>query len=170
MTNSFSQTQFEQNYRKGKLAFDTGRYRVSIDHLEQASQLISPYSSLAGEVKIWLVNAYEAAGETEKAIALCQELSSHSDKETKKQALQLLYIIKAPKLQRPKEWMTEIPDLLNNTSPSNQYRQASSPNRKIKPKRQIELIDLSKVNTKDNQFIWLSLGVTSITIVGLFIF
>ena len=170
MVTSFSQTEFEQKYQTGKLAFERGRYRLSIEHLEQACQLISPYSLLGGEVKMWLINAYQAAGDSEKAIQLCQELSTHPHGETKRQALKLLYIIKAPKLERPREWMTEIPDLNNTSVSSSKYRQASNPNRKIKPKPQIELVDLTTVNTKDNQFIWLSLGIMGMTIVGLFIF
>lgn len=166
---SFSQAEFEQRYQTGKLAFDAGRYRLSIEQLEQACQLVSPNSRLGGEVKYWLVNAYEAAGQSEQAIALCDELCTHPHGETKRQAKTLLYILKAPKLRRPKEWMTEIPDLSNMSVSKNQYTKASTPNRKIKPKRQIELVDLSIVNTKDNQFIWLSLGIASMTIISLFI-
>jgi tetratricopeptide (TPR) repeat protein len=166
---SFSQAEFEQKYQSGKLAFERGRYRLSIEQLEQAIQLVSPYSRLGGEVKFWLVNAYEAAGESEQAIALCQELATHPHGETKRQAKTLLYIINAPKLVRPKEWMTEIPDLNHISVSASKYTKASISDRKIKPKRQIELVDLSTVNTKDNQFIWLSLGIASLTIVSLFI-
>lgn len=166
---SFSQAEFEQRYQTGKLAFNNGRYRLSIEQLEQACQLVSSNSPLEGEVKLWLVNAYEAAGESEQAITLCEELCTHPDGETKRQAKSLLYIIKAPKLKRPKEWMTEIPDLGNLSKSASQYAKASTPNRKIKPKRQIELVDLSKINTQDNQFIWLSLGIASLTIASLFI-
>jgi tetratricopeptide (TPR) repeat protein len=166
---SFSQNEFEQRYQTGKSAFNAGRYRLSIEQLEQACQLISSDSRVGGEVKYWLVNAYEAAGESEKAIALCRELCTHPHGETKQQAKTLLYILKAPKLVRPKEWMTEIPDLSNASVSPSKYNKASNPNGKIKPKRQIELVDLSTVNTKDNQFIWLSLGIASMTIISLFI-
>ncbi len=166
---SLSQAEFKQKYQSGKLAFERGRYRFSIEQLEQASKLVSPYSQLGGEVKFWLANAYEAAGESEQAIELCRELSTHPHGETKRQAKTLLYIINAPKLVRPKEWMTEIPDLNHASVSASKYTKASTPNRQIKPKRQIELVDLSAVNTKDNQFIWLSLGITSMTIVCLFI-
>lgn len=168
MTSSFSQVEFEKQYQAGKSAFERGRYRSSIECFEQACQLVSPYSRLGGEVKMWLVNAYQAAGDTEKAIAVCQELGNHPLGEIKKQALKLLYIIKAPKLERPREWMTEIPDLNHTSDTFSKYKPINNP-RQIKPKPQIELVDLTKVNTKDNQFIWLSLGVASLTIVSLFI-
>ncbi|MGI0482812.1 tetratricopeptide repeat protein [Geminocystis sp. CENA526] len=167
-TTSFSQREFELKYQQGKSAYDSGRYRLSIENLEEASKLIPLNSPLGGEVQIWLVNAYEANGESQKAISLCQELVTHPHRETKQQAKQLLYIIKAPKLTRPKEWMTEIPDLNNVTPSAPQYRQASNLDRKIKPKRQIELVDLSTVNNKDNQFLWLGIGITTISIVTFF--
>lgn len=167
---SFSQREFELKYQQGKSAFDSGRYRLSMENLEQACKLISLNSPLGGEVQIWLVNAYEAGGESPKALSLCEELLNHPQKETKQQAKQLLYLIKAPKLNRPQEWMTEIPDLNHITSSSPQYQNASSPNRKIKPKRQIELVDLTTVNNQDNQFIWLGIGITTISIVTLFLF
>lgn len=166
---SFSQREFQLKYQQGKSAFDSGRYRLSIENLEQACKLISLNSPLGGEVQIWLVNAYEAGGESLKALSLCEELLHHPHKETKQQAKQLLYLIKAPKLTRPQEWMIQIPDLNHLTSSSPQYQNASSP-RKIKPKPQIELVDLTTVNNQDNQFIWLGIAVTTMAIITLFLF
>lgn len=166
---SFSQAEFEKKYQAGKLAFNNGRYGLSIEQLEQACQLVSSNSPLEGEVKFFLINAYEAAGDSEKAVALCEQLCIHPHGETRKLAKTLLYIIKAPRLKRPKEWMTEIPDLSNLSTSASQYAKVSNPNSKIKPKPQIELVDLTKVNTKENQFIWLSLAIASLTIMSLFI-
>lgn len=163
-----SESEFANFYKIGKIAFEQGRYRLSIENLEKACQLASFSTRVGGEVRIWLVNAYEAAQQTEDAIALCQDLTTHPQMETKKQALRLLYILKAPQLKRPEEWMTKIPDLnaddnnrIKYTPPSNQ--------KKIKPKPQIQLEDLSKINTKDNNFIWLSLIISILTLTGFII-
>jgi len=165
--NSFAQEEFTKRYSQGKSAFESGQYRQSVGYLEDACKLVSLNSGLGGEVQMWLVNAYQAMGEGESAIALCQSLCAHPYTDTKTQAQRLLYILKAPELQRPKEWMTEIPDLNAKSSlPVN--RRASSP-RKIEPKRQIELVDLSTVNTKDNQFLLLSLIISLGAIASLFI-
>ena len=167
--NSISQKEFEKKYQIGKSAFERGRYRISIDNLQQAYELVSPYSRLGGEVKMWLVNAYQAIGEEQQSIALCQELISHPHGETKRQAQQLLYIIQAPKLKRPKEWMTEIPDLNSISDNTAKYRPVINNKQKLKPKRQIELVDLSKVNNQDNLFIWLTLLVSCLVFLGLFV-
>jgi tetratricopeptide (TPR) repeat protein len=153
-------------YQSGKLAFENGKYREAVENLEKASALLSRNSRLGGEVEIWLVTAYEAAGRTEEAIALCQQLQRHPFPETSKQAKQLLYILKAPKLQRPSEWMTEIPDL--GTLPDNEAKIRASGNpRKSsgqKTTAEPELVDLSQVNTRDNRFIWVALIVIGLTL------
>ena len=98
-------------YQAGKVAFERGQYRESVQHLEKASALVARNSRLGGEVQIWLVTALEAAGQTTDAIALCEQLKRHPDLETSKQARSLLYILQAPQLKRPDQWMTQIPDL-----------------------------------------------------------
>lgn len=168
---SWSQEQFELKYKKGQSAFEQGRYRLSIDNLEQAYQLVSPNTRLGGEVKMWLVNAYQAIGDSEKAIELCQDLLTHPHRETKKKAQQMLYIIRAPKLKRPREWMTEIPDLNELSEQNKKYQplQVVNNNQKIEPKRQIELVDLSTVNNQDNNFLVMTLLIAVLTLFGLFI-
>ncbi|MGL5879083.1 MAG: tetratricopeptide repeat protein, partial [Xenococcaceae cyanobacterium] len=84
-----------------------------------------------------------------------------------------LYIIEAPKLKRPKEWMTEIPDLakVETSDSKSQYASANKVknSNKIKANSNIpESIDLSQVNTKDNQFIWVALLLSILTLAGLF--
>ena len=101
---------FHLKYRAGKEALERGQYRLSIENLEAAKELIAPNSRRGGEVQIWLVTAYQAANKIPEAIALCQELVTHPDLQTREQAQHILYIIKAPRLERPKEWMSEIPD------------------------------------------------------------
>ncbi|BAY22838.1 hypothetical protein NIES2100_26020 [Calothrix sp. NIES-2100] len=149
----------KSRYQAGKVAFETGHYREAVENLEKASALLSRNSRFGGEVDIWLVTAYEAAGRTEEAIALCEQLKRHPYSETSKQARHLLYILKAPKLKRPNEWMTEIPDLGKLPENESQIRvtvkphQSSGQNKSAEP----EFVDLSQVNTKDNRFIWLAL-------------
>lgn len=166
---SISQGEFEEKYLAGRLAFERGRYRLSVENLQRAYQLVSPYTAKGIEAGIWLVNAYEANGDTESAIALCREIVAQSYGQKKIQASRLLYILTAPQLKRPKEWMTEIPDLTNASKNISDYIPPSKP-KKITQRRQIEPLDLTTVNTKDNQFIWFTMIVTGVTVLGLFIY
>lgn len=167
---SENKEKFTIEYQAGKVAFESGEYRAAVKHLEAASALMNRTSRLGGEAQTWLVTAYQAAGQTEEAIALCQQLSRHPDPETSKQGKRLLYILQAPELKRPAEWMTEIPDLAAIADSESNYRRGSNSNGSAssrKLKEQPETIDLNQVETKDNQFIWLALIVISLVVGGL---
>ena len=114
-----NQERFQQKYQAGKQALERGQYRLSIECLEAATESITPNSRRGGEVQIWLVTAYQAANQLDRAIALAQELATHPDTQTREQAQRILYIINAPKLERPKEWMSEIPDLSTSDTDGN---------------------------------------------------
>lgn len=162
-------------YEAGRNAFERGRYRESVESLEEAVNLAGQYSALGGEAQIWLVSAYSAAGKSMEAIALCEQLGRHPNLKTRKQSRRLLYILKAPKLQARPEWLTQIPDLsnLDEATAENQLanRIAAAPQRPARPrpmpKPVEEEIDLSQVNTKDNSFLWVALIAIALTIGGL---
>jgi tetratricopeptide (TPR) repeat protein len=153
-------------YQAGKIAFESGQYREAVENLEKARALLARNTRLGGEVEIWLVTAYEAAGRTEDAIALCQQLRRHPHSETSQQARRLLYILQAPRLKRPSNWMTEIPDLGALSDNESKVRITAKPRKPSEPKApaEPEFVDLSQVNTKDNRFIWLALIVIGLTI------
>ncbi|MBD2295589.1 tetratricopeptide repeat protein [Anabaena sphaerica FACHB-251] len=156
----------KSRYQAGKAAFENGQYRDSVENLEKASALLARNTRFGGEVDIWLVNAYEAAGRSEDAIALCQQLSRHPHYETRLQAKRLVYILKAPKLKRPKEWMTEIPDLAAISDNESKIIVTTKPKKSTLKQKSVEpeYVDLSQVNTKDNRFIWVALTAVALTI------
>ena len=160
----------QTEYQAGRVAFESGLYAQAIQSLETATGLVDRTSRLGGEVQTWLVTAYEASGDTERAIELCRKLTHHPRQETRQQAKRLLFILEAPKLSIPDEWTVKIPDLTaldENKSISFQ----ANPNADIKyakPKPAVpEPVDLSQVNTKDNKFIWVSLMAIFITLASL---
>lgn len=160
----------KNQYQAGKAAFERGQYRQSVQYLEKAAALVARNSRLGGEVQIWLVTAYEAAGQRAEAIALCEQLKRHPDPETNKQGRRLLYILQAPQLKRPDEWLTKIPDLGTLSDNESQIRLASrATTSKPAPKQPPlpEPVDLSQVNTKDNRFTWAALIAIGLTLAGL---
>lgn len=159
----------KQRYRNGKAAFENGKYRQAVEELQKACALLERNTRLGGEVQIWLATAYEAAGESQAAIELCEQLKRHPYPETSKEAKRLQYILKAPKLERPKKWMTEIPDLATLSEGESTIRLATSSKKSSTPQEveEIEFIDLENVNTKDNRFIWLALIVIAAVLISL---
>ena len=156
-------------YKAGKAAFENGKYREAVENLEKSSALLAPNSRFAGEVQIWLATAYEAAGRTEDAIALCDKLKRHPYPETSKEAKRLQYILKAPRLERPQEWMTKIPDFTGLSDNESKIRLAVNPKKSSgqRTSSESELVDLSQVNTKDNRFITIALVAIGLTIASL---
>ncbi len=153
----------DKEYKIGQIAFERGEYRQSVQHLEKAAALVERNTRLGGEIQIWLVTAYEAAGQRTEAIELCRKIRRHPHWDTRKQSKRLLYILEAPQLVRRPEWMTQIPDLSNLDEAEIPGFKASSSSSAPKPKDSTkfvpEVVDLSQVNTSDAQFIWVALGV-----------
>ncbi|NEO27784.1 MAG: outer membrane protein assembly factor BamD [Kamptonema sp. SIO4C4] len=156
---SSEQETFQKNYQAGMVALERGQYRASIAYLEEAVGFVNPFSRKGGEVQLLLVSAYQAANDLEAARTLCEKLLRHPSPSTSQQAKNLLYIINAPVLKRPDEWMTKIPDLkpIDESSVMNRYATSKSKKkRKPRPKPEPEVIDPSEINTKDNFFVGLA--------------
>ncbi len=153
---------FQQQYLAGKVALEKGNYRLSIENLEAAKELIAFNSRRGGQAAIWLVTAYQAANKIPEAIALCQELIVHPDTQTREQAQRILYIIKAPKLERPKEWMSEIPDLADADKGASRYVAAKKPSAKTPTELELEDLESPPTNTQDDRFLWFALFLVAI--------
>lgn len=149
--------QFHLKYQKGQELLDRGQYRSSVQTLEEAKALINSSSRLGGDVQLSLVTAYQGIGKIDDAIAICEELTRHPNLEIRQQSQRILYILKAPQLKRPEAWMTKIPTHNNQDTGTARYLQAK-PSNKLPEKPPLELEDISKMDTKDNGFIVLALG------------
>jgi len=134
--------------------------------------LVSRNSRLGGETQIWLVTAYEATGQVDEAIDLCEKLTKHPDRDTRKQGSRLLYILKAPRLRARPEWLTQIPDLsqLDDADHTNRLAQPAASNRSSRPRPKLvsnpKPLDPSQINTKDNRFIWVALAAIALGLVS----
>lgn len=164
----------QAEFSAGKQAFERGDYRKSVNYLEKASALVNLNSKLGGDIQIWLVTAYEAAGQRQEAIALCRDLTRHPDLTTRKEGKRILYILEAPKLQSRPEWLTQIPDLGNLSDNDSKERLGArtAPVKQTladdKLKLKIEPVDLNQVNTEDNRFVWVALFAALVVLLGLF--
>lgn len=160
-------------YAYGQAAFERGSYREAVEFFEEAVKLAKATTPLGGEIQTWLVNAYSAVGRQSDAIALCQALARHPDLDTRKQGKNLLYILQAPQLQRPTNWMTEIPALDNLSSDGVQnlggsgYATAAKTVPRSRPQPEPTPLDPSQINTKDNGFLWAALVGVALVLGGL---
>ena len=166
--------QIQTEYRSGRSAFERGRYRQSVKHLETAKDLVEKNTRLGGEVQIWLATAYQALGQQQNAIALCKQLIRHPSWETRKQSRRLLEILEAPQLKSNLEGSIEIPDMSrieDNERPIKILQTQSSSSRKSPTRESVpEPIDLTGVNTQENGFLWVALIAIAAILSGLFFF
>jgi tetratricopeptide (TPR) repeat protein len=123
--------------------FECGDYLAAIAKLEQAKQMAELNSSDDGEVQIWLANAYDAIGRTAEAIAICEKLKNHPERQIRKSAAFIQEIISAPKLSPIEDGKLSIPSLSNNPSDRWQYQ--------TKPKDKPKLIPLPVSTTTKYQ-------------------
>ncbi len=149
--------QFNIKYQRGQELLERGKYRLSVQTLEEAKALINPSSRLGGEVQMSLVTAYQGVGRLEEAIAVCEELIRHPNLEIRQQSQQVLYILKAPQLKRPETWMTKIPTTNPQETETPRYLQGK-PTAKLSEKPSPELENITNIDTRDNGFIWVALG------------
>ena len=161
----------QAEYQAGKVAFERGDYRRSVAYLERARAEVELSSRLGGEVQIWLVTAYEAAGQRNEAIELCRSLTRHPDLDTRQQGKRLLYILEAPRLKPRSEWLTQIPDLTGLGESSAQDRKgvatpAPAPVTE-KPPFTLEPETQGVASKQDNRFIWVALGLIGLVLGGL---
>lgn len=158
----------KQEYETGKDEFERGNYRLSVKHLDIAAGLVDRSSRLGGEILLWLVTAQEAMGNRTEAISLCKQLTKHPTLKTREQARRLIYILEAPKLNTRPEWLMKIPDMTTLEKGQSLIGQVDQVKPPSKPPRHLTIpdpIDPSKVNTKDNQFLWVALlGLTLIVV------
>lgn len=158
-------------YAYGQAAFERGNYRVAVGHFEKAASLAKGATSLGGEIQMWLVNAYNAVGRQADAITLCQSLARHPDTEVRQQAKNLLYILQAPQLKRPGNWMSQIPDLGAIADDPQAAGYTYKVNPKSSPRKRPmpapEPIDPSQINTGDNGFLWVALVGVGLVLGGL---
>ncbi len=165
---------FDPDYQSGQIAFERGQYRQAVSYFLAAVAQVQPNTQLGGEVQIWLVTAFEAAGQLPEAQALCQKLANHPNLDTRQASKRLLYIMQAPELTRRDEWLTKIPDLThledgNGNGAVNNTPMPLSPPQPRSLEERYAPVDLSQVNTKDNNFIAIALILTLVTLAGLWL-
>ncbi|MFM2305228.1 MAG: hypothetical protein RLZZ135_2641 [Cyanobacteriota bacterium] len=168
-------TSFETNYQAGQIAFERGEYRQAVSYFLKTIAQIQPNTKIGGEVQIWLVTAFEAAGQIKEATALCRKLSNHPNLDTRQASKRMLYIMEAPELVRRDEWLTKIPDLSHLEDRDGKVGGGSSARNSPPPKQPQSIdekyapVDLSQVNTQDNNFISIALIFTAIVLMGLWL-
>ncbi len=108
-------------------ALERGDYRYSLSLLEPLAQQHSVNEQKGASIRMLMVTAWMGQGEEGKAISTCRELTKCQDTQIRQEARQLLAVLEAPTLERPKNWSVELPNLGSNPLVGkNQFRRSKS--------------------------------------------
>ncbi|KAL2635319.1 hypothetical protein R1flu_006798 [Riccia fluitans] len=126
----------EKMYQLGQTAYARGMYDKSVELFENALINVQASTNLGGEIQIWLAMAYDANNRHDDCIALYKRLEArHPNKQIKRQAADLRYILEAPKLKISREEMVTIPIIERDYDKTEKtYSQKLRDRRRPKPK------------------------------------
>jgi|688.fasta_scaffold00040_115 hypothetical protein len=110
--------------RAARLALERGEYGRVLALLEPLAERHPPRTPLGGELRLLIVTALMGQGESERATECCRTLRNSSDPELRTRARDLLYVLEAPALSRPREWSLTLPDLSSGLSLESEGRPA----------------------------------------------
>ncbi|KAL3692551.1 hypothetical protein R1sor_006202 [Riccia sorocarpa] len=126
----------EKMYQLGQTAYARGMYDKSVELFENALINVQSSTNLGGEIQIWLAMAYDANNRHGDCIALYKRLEArHPNRQIRRQAADLRYILEAPKLKISREEMVSIPIIERDYDKTQKtYSQKLRDRRRPKPK------------------------------------
>ena len=94
-----------------RIALERGDYGLVIRSLEAQVQVFPPATTQGAELQLLLATAWMGQGNTLRAMACCRQVQRCSDATLRAQAKDLLSVLEAPALERPREWSITLPPL-----------------------------------------------------------
>lgn len=97
-------------------ALERGEYGRVLALLEPLAEHHPPRTPQGSELRLLMVTALMGQGESERAAECCRSLCNSVDPELRARARELLFVLEAPALSRPREWSLTLPDLASGRS------------------------------------------------------
>ncbi|KGG16461.1 MULTISPECIES: DUF3153 domain-containing protein [unclassified Prochlorococcus] len=101
----------EATLKLAELALAKGAYKECLSTLESLLEGNSFQKDNDAQVAILMITALIGKGDNQRAIAISEILTKHSNHSIRQQAKQFLSILKSPSLERPSDWSVTIPKL-----------------------------------------------------------
>lgn len=92
-------------------ALDHGDYGQVIRQLEPLVEQHPPITPVGAQLQLLMATAWMGQGQSQRAIACCQRIRACTDGAVRAQARELLAVLEAPVLRRPREWSLTLPPL-----------------------------------------------------------
>lgn len=92
-------------------ALERGDYGRVLRLLEPLAQAHPPVTATGAELRLLMATALMGQGHTDRAADCCRGLQGCGDARLRDQARDLLVVLEAPSLQRPRSWSLTLPEL-----------------------------------------------------------
>ena len=96
---------------EARTAIDRGEYGLSLRLLEPLAENHRAVTPIGAGVRLLMATALMGLGEGEKAATCCRNIQGCIDPTLRARARELLQVLEAPALQRPRAWSLTLPDL-----------------------------------------------------------
>ena len=98
-------------FAPARIGLERGDYGLVVRSLEAQVQAFPPATPQGAELQLLLATAWMGQGNTLRAMACCRQVLRCSDANLRAQAKDLLSVLEAPALERPREWSITLPPL-----------------------------------------------------------
>ena len=96
---------------QARTLLERGEYGKVLRLLEPLLPEHAPASAIGAGMRLLMATALMGQGHTDRAADCCRSLRSCVDPDLRAQARDLLMVLEAPELQRPREWSLTMPEL-----------------------------------------------------------
>lgn len=114
-------------------SLERGDYGQVLRTLEPLVGPFPPTTPEGAELQMLLATAWMGQGNSARAIACCHQLKRSGNAELRAQARELLAVLEAPALERPREWSITLPELRDAEAVQGRLRQLTSRRRSNQP-------------------------------------
>ncbi len=98
-------------FAPARLALERGDYGAVVRSLEPLIQVYPPATVEGADLQMLLATAWMGQGQTARALVCCRQVKRCSDASLRAQAKDLMAVLEAPALERPREWSITLPSL-----------------------------------------------------------
>ena len=116
-----------------RAALERGDYGVVVRLLEPLTREHPAATSLGAELQLLLATAWMGQGDNARAMVCCRLINRCRNASLRAQAQDLLTVLEAPALERPREWSITLPDLGSAEAMGGQMQQLARRRRTRKP-------------------------------------
>ncbi|MCP9774736.1 DUF3153 domain-containing protein [Cyanobium sp. WAJ14-Wanaka] len=101
----------EDPFLPARSALERGDYGLVLRSLEPLVATFPAATPLGAELQLLMATAWMGQGNSVRAMACCRQVKRCSDANLRAQASDLLCVLEAPALERPREWSISLPSL-----------------------------------------------------------